>query len=658
MKFVFIVILLCCTTGIIAQKSVDKADEAFNASAYNLAIELYKQAYSKLNEAPELKARITFNVGYCYRRLNMSDHAELWLGKSVSLRYPNPLVNLYYADALMVNEKYDEATKQYEKYREQVKNDPRAENGIRSCALSKEWTKKPTPYKVVNNVFVNSDNSDYAPVFANEQGTEMVFTSSRAGTIGEKIHEGSGQPFSDLFTSSKNDKGEWSVPQMLDKTLNTEVEEGSPSFTGDFSFMYFTRCDFHARKKSYCKVYSAKRSGTAWENVNEVEFYDFEVDTFFIAHPSITHDQLKLYFVSDLPGGYGGFDIWYSDRAKSDEPWNKPVNAGSTINTKGNEMFPYIREDSILYFSSDGHYGMGGLDIFRVNKDVKGKPQIVNLMYPINSPADDYGIVFEKSLERGFFSSNRKGSKGRDDIWQFSLKALKFNVSGTVKGEGSDNPLAGVKVKLIGNDGSSLETETNALGFYTFKLKPSTNYIVMASQKEYLNTKGKLTTDGLEESKEFKLDLYMNSINIPIEIPNIMFDVGRWDLRPESVVSLEKLVDVLNDNPQVTVEIGSHTDYRPGGKISNQEISQNRAQSVVDFLIIKGIDGRRLSPKGYGDSKPKTVDRKNTYQYPFMKEGQLLNKSLIESLPPEQREMAHQVNRRAEFKVMTSDFAK
>ena len=653
-----LVIILLTPISVFSQKYVDKADEAFNASAYTKAIDLYKSAYSKLGEEPVLKARITFNIGFCYRKLDKMDHAELWFGKSAELHYPDPIVYLYWADAMRINEKFDDAIKQYKKYNSFVKNDERYENGIKSCSISKKWMEKPTRYKIVNNAYLNSENSDFSPAFSNDKNTEIIFSSSRQGTTGTLIHEGSGQPFSDLFKSSKNDKGEWSQPQLLENTINTEVEEGSPNLSSDFNLLYFTRCEFSTRKASYCKIFGTFKDGGSWSKPEHIKLLDNKKDTFMLAHPAISPDRLRLYFVSDMPGGQGGYDIWYCERATTDDVWNAPVNAGTVINTKGNEMFPYVRQDGTLYFSSDGHHGMGGLDIFRVNKDTKGKDQLVNLMYPINSTADDYGITFETGSERGFFSSNRKGSKGLDDIWQFSLPPLKFSVTGSIKSENNDKPIPGAKVKLIGNDGSSKEVISDAQGNYKLDLNPSTNYIVMSTIKGYLNGKGKITTDGLEENKDFKLDIYMTNIDIPVEVQNILYDVGRWDLRPESIVSLEKLVEILNDNPSITIELSSHTDYRLGGRVSNQDLSQNRAQAVVDFLIIKGIDGRRLVPKGYGDSKPKTVDKKTTNMYPFMKEGQVLDRTYIETLPADQREMAHQVNRRTEFKVLSSNFSK
>jgi len=656
--FVTILFLQILSFASFSQKIVAKANEAFDADEYFNAIPLYKNAYSKISEDEDLKAKIAFRIGYCYRRISKYEHADLWLGKATELRYSDPIVHLYYADALLANEKYDEAEKQYVKYKRLVPNDERIDAGLRSCRLAKQWTKHPTRYKLVNLAYVNSEFSDFCPVFGNEERTLLYFTSSRPGAQGDDIHGATGQSFADIFYSEIDEKGTWSTPIALERNINSKVEEGASCFNIDFSAFVFTRCDFSEKKESTCKIYVA-------ENIGDGRFSDpwqfktstLKKDTFLVAHPALSADGLRLYFVSNMDGGEGGYDIWYISRPDKDSEWDySPQNAGKEINTKGNEVFPAVRDDNTLFFSSDGHHGMGGLDIFRVNKDPKGNDQVVNLMYPMNSSADDFGITFYSNTEKGFLSSNRKGSVGYDDVYQFSLPPLKFSVKGTVFDEKTDKPLPGAKVKLIGNDGTSLEVAANSAGQYDFDLKPSTNYIIMASLKGYLNGKSKISTDGLEESKEFVADIYMTAVNIPVEIPNIMYDVGQWELRPESIVSLEKLVEILSDNPTITIELSSHTDYRTGA-ISNELLSQKRAEAVVDFLIVKGVSPKRLTAKGYGADSPKVIDKKYATIYTFFREGDVLTRSYIDALPAQYKEIAHQLNRRTEFRVLSTTFA-
>lgn len=657
MKYTILTILLSLgLTAAWGQKYVEIADEAFAASEYLKAINLYKSAYSKLSEDAVLKARIAFNTGYCYRRLGKPDHAELWLNKAVELHHQDPLLYLYYADALRQNSKFDDAVEQYEKYKKFVSSDERADKGIKSCQLAEKWTENPTPYKVVNVVYLNSENSDYAPVFADSLGLSLIFTSSREGAIGDRQHGATGQPFADLYTSRIDQTGRWSTPTALDFNVNTIHEEGAACFNADFSTLIFTRCSFSDRKESTCEVYVASRMEDSWDKPDHFKVSDFKKDTFLVAHPSLSADGLKLYFVSDMSSGFGGYDIWYVERPTRDEKWSTtPINAGATVNSKGNELYPYIRKDGTLFFASDGHHGMGGLDLFRINKDAKGQDQLLNLMYPINSPMDDFGIAFYPNEEKGFFSSNRPGTVGYDDIYQFSLPPLEFSTEGVVVDELTGALMPDVKLRLIGSDGTSVESTTDKNGKYRFDLRPSTNYIIIANKKGYLNGKGKLTTDGVEASQTFNSDIYMTTIDIPVEIPNVMYDVAKWELRPESIVSLEKLVDVLLDNPTITVEVSSHTDFRVG-RISNMDLSQKRAQAVVDFLIAKGIDRERLRAKGYGETRPKTVTKKLAFQYSFLPEGTVLTESYIKSLPADQQETAHQINRRTEFQVLSTNY--
>ena len=376
-------------------------------------------------------------------------------------------------------------------------------------------------------------------------------------------------------------------------------------------------------------------------------------------HPCISESGLTLFFASNRQGGYGGYDIWYCTRQSVNEKWGKPKNAGNIINTENDELFPYLRADSTLYFASNGHVGMGGLDIFRVNHDAKGKEYILNLMSPINSPSDDFGISFKDSLEEGFFSSNRPGGKGYDDIYHFSIVKLHYSIKGKVLNEMTNEPIPQATVGLIGSDGTSMEAVTDNEGNYTFQLNPQTNYVLLAMHKEFLNSKYKISTYGRKDDKDFEVNLYMTQMDAAIEVPNVLYDVNRWELRPESIVSLNKLLETLEDNPSITIELSSHTDYRVGTKMTNEELSQLRAQSVVDFLISKGIDKKRLTAKGYGASSPKHVDLKYADLYPFLKVGDVLTPEFIQNLSDKsQQEICHQINRRTEFRVTSTNYKK
>jgi peptidoglycan-associated lipoprotein len=378
-------------------------------------------------------------------------------------------------------------------------------------------------------------------------------------------------------------------------------------------------------------------------------------DSLIAAHPSITKDGLTLYFVSNLAGGFGNKDIWKVTRLRQGDAWSKPVNLGPDINTSGDELFPYIREDGTLYFSSDGLIGMGGLDIFKATPQPDGSWMVQNMKPPINSFADDFGIAFEDGNEKGIFSSTRKG-KGNDDLYTFELPPLRFNVTGLVKDEKAGTPITGSVVQLIASDGSNLQSETGTGGDFKFALKPGVDYIFLASKRGYLNGKEKETTKGQDKSRDFMVTILLTAIDRPVDLPNILYDFDKWDLRPESMVSLDKLVETLIDNPNVTIEIMSHTDTRNTDEY-NLILSQKRAQSVVDYLVSKGIELERLTAKGYGKSSTKVVDAGIVVQYPFLKTGIQLTEQFVNSLPnDEQKEIAHQINRRTEFKVLRTDY--
>jgi peptidoglycan-associated lipoprotein len=394
------------------------------------------------------------------------------------------------------------------------------------------------------------------------------------------------------------------------------------------------------------------RSGDKWSEPKNIGLLP---DSLVSAHPSLSKDGLALYFVSDLGGGYGKKDIWKVTRIRQGDAWSKPVNLGPDINTTGDELFPYLREDGTLYFSSDGLIGLGGLDIFKATQQPDGSWAVLNLKSPVNSFADDFGIAFEENNEKGIFSSTRKG-RGDDDLYTFELPPLRFNVTGLVKDEKTGTPIPSSVVQLIASDGSNLQAETGAVGDFKFALKPDVDYIFLASKRGYLNGKEKETTKGQDKSRDFMVTILLTGIDKPIELPNILYDFGKWDLRPESMVSLDKLVETLLDNPNVTIELMSHTDSRDTEE-SNNTLSQRRAQVVVQYLIDKGIESDRLLAKGYGESTPKVVDAIIAGDNSFLKIGSVLSEQFINTLPSEeQKEIAHQINRRTEFKVERTDY--
>jgi peptidoglycan-associated lipoprotein len=630
-------------------RRIEKAERALDAGEYYEAIDLYREAYSRVKDR-DLRTEITFIIAKCYMKLSDTRQSEAWFRRTLTRNYKNPEIHWYFGEALKMNEKYDEALEQFGIFKQLVPDDPRGDIGIRSCEMAMNWISNPVPWEIEEMTFFNSRQSDFSPAFANNDNSLVYFTSSR-DIEGNELHGATGQFFSNIFEVRRDRQGQWGAPAPV-SGVNSEFDEGTPSFNREFSVIYFTSCKAVRRRTNGCQIYYSERSGNQWSRPEVIELAP---DTLVAAHPAISPDELTLYFVSDMPGGFGGKDLWKVTRNSLSSTWSEPVNLGPEINTMGDEVFPYVRSDGTLYFSSNGHPGMGGLDIFRAVETSDGGWKTENLGYPLNSPSDDFGIVFQGREERGLFSSNR-GRGNIDNIYSFHLPPLAFNVGGRVLDADTKEIVTGSTVQIVGSDGTMLDMSTADHGRYRFFLKPNVEYVLIASKRGYLADKRTISTIGLEKSKDFIFDIDIKSHERPIELPNILYDFARWDLRRESMAALDGLVETLNNNPNITIELASHTDAR-GGEAHNLELSQKRAQSVVNYLIEKGIAPGRLVARGYGKSRPRTIDPALSERFEFLPEGTVLTEEFIGSLPgEEQREEAHQINRRTEFEVISTDY--
>lgn len=665
-------------------RKLTKADKFFEVREYFKALDLYKEAYKNETDKRQ-KAYITFQEAECYRHMNNSKKAEVKYKSCIQKKYSNPLAVLYYGDMLKKNEKYEMAVEQYKEYIKLVPDDERGKRGLESCSLAAKWRKNPTRYIIKNIKDINSREMEFTPAYSNAEYNQIYFTSTRKKDNFTKFNYVSGQNFTDIFSSDLDKKGEWSNPEPINDTIDSEFDDGSPSFSSNFRTLYFTRCRVKKNEQIGCQIYkSVRQGGEDWATTEVVQIAD---DSISVGHPSISEDGNTLYFVSRMQGGYGGNDIWMIQ--KKGGKWGKPVNLGPDINTKGNEVYPYIRKNGVLYFSSDYHLGMGGLDIFKATK--KGKKWTVeNMKYPINSYSDDFAIIFKGEKEEGMFTSTRKitelptdpptviKSRGGDDIYSFVLPPLIFSLEGQVKDQSTDKPVAGALIKLYGSDGTDLRIKTDKDGKFKYRLNPNTDYVYVISKKGYLNGKGKQTTTKYIYSKKIEKNIYLSQIEKPVEVPNILYDFGKWDLREESKAELDKLVETLNSNPNITIELGSHTD-RIGDEKANIELSQKRAQSVVDYLISKGINAERLTAKGYGESQPfivnarvaneTSLDLNDTLNDAFfdnleekinkIKENDKIaddkKKFEIEKIQKKIDE-ANQANRRTEFRVLSTKY--
>jgi len=560
---------------------------------------------------------------------------------------------LHYADCLRATQKYEDAIVWYQTYLGVNPEDQYAKNGLESCKIASEWIENPNRYLVTQVSELNSRSNDYAPVFVGGKDNEIIFTSTRENVTGKRKSNITGTHFSDLFTSKFGvQKQKWETPTLLEENelINTTSDEGAATLSERGDLMIFTRCRYDKTKDLGAELFMANQSRGEWSEPTLLEIVG---DSIIAAHPSLSSDGTKLYFVSDRMGGFGGKDIWVA--TEKGGSFDKPENLGPEINTPGDEMFPFIRENGDLYFSSNYHPGIGGLDIFKaVRKDEKSKWGIENMKAPVNSPGDDFGISFIKGeIEKGLFSSNRKGSRS-DDIYSFYLPPKLFNASGEIFSKKTNQKIDGAMIRIIGTDGTNLKMRADG-GRFQFKLKPETEYVFAAYKDGYLNDKGRISTIGLENSKDFRFEFKLSPTDEPIKVNNINYATGSYQITEESKLALDSVVQLLVLNPTITIELMAHTDHI-GSDQFNSELSQKRAQSVVDYLISRRINASRLVAKGYGETWPKVVTREIAKQYDFLKRDDELTEAFILKLTPEQQEIAKALNRRTEFRVLSNDF--
>lgn len=665
MKIKILIVTLLFSVAVLPalaqNRALRAADDAFNNMQYNVAVTKYKKALSKAKAKPD-KEKISFQIAECYRIMNNTKKAEPAYKRIVKTKYAesNPLVFLYLAQMMKSNEKYKDAIVYFDKYTEMAPDDPRGPNGSLSCTLAQEWIDNPTKYKIAVEKVLNSKESDFSVSYADKLYNTIVFTSTRDAATGKDTDNWTAQNFSDLFISKLDPKGQWSTPVQLEtgNVVNTEANEGNPAINSKFNQMYFTRCSNDKGTLQGCKIMVSKRAGRNWGEPKALELGGDSTTVF--GNPAISPDELTLFFTSDLPNGYGGRDIWFATRKSSSDNFGKAVNLGSVINTPGDEMFPFMRNDTSLYFASNGHPGMGGLDIFRSTFTNGAWTKPVNLQVPINSPGDDFAMIFNPEEDKGFFSSNRKGGRGSDDLYSFVNPPVIFTLSGVVKDDKTLQFIQGAVVKMTGSNGTSVESRTDAQGRYSFnkaQVKANTTYELICLKDNYFNKKAKETTVGLETSKDFTIDFRLEPIpDKPVVLPDILYDLAKWDLKPQYQDSLQGLIKTLDENETIIIELASHTDSR-GSDESNDILSQKRAESVVNYLIDRGIDPDRLVAKGYGERVPRRLAKDVVKDGFSFASGTLLSQGFIDSLATKPaQEAAYALNRRSEFRIISKDF--
>lgn len=634
-------------------QQLKKADKKYALGEYYAAAPLYKRIIPQIPaKDKEARAEVLLKMGNCYLKINDNIRAESAYAAAIRYKMKNQDLYLNYAEVLRKNEKYNEARTYYSKYLFKDSTNVWAKNALASCNNVKKWMKLPSEYSVKKEITLNDRKSDFCPVVGDEDGSLLYFTSSRKNSLtGTKNSKITGIKNNDIFSVKKDLKGKWEAAVALPIEINTANDEGVCSISSDGRIMYFTQCRYVAGFTLGAEIYSTERSGGEWTMPKKVNLVMDSSIT--VAHPAIAPDDSYLYFVSDMPGGFGGKDIWRAAKI-SDVEWGEPVNLGDKINTPGDEMFPAFKADGTLYFSSNGHYGFGGLDIYKATltktKDKRDAWKVENMLSPINSSGDDFGITFIGRSDKGYFSTNRKEPKGWDKIYSFDVPLIEFVMQGKVldsKGE----PVSDAVVRIVGNNGVNTKIRVKKDGSYKYKLEKDVQYIMQASARGFLNEKANLSTIGQRKNKAFDIDFTLPEAGKPVTVDNIFYEFGKYTLTQSSEEALGGLVKMLTDNPNITIEIGAHTDM-VGSEAANLLLSEKRAQSVVDYLIKSGIESARLTPKGYGETKPVTVDKALVSEYPFLNEGDLLDEEFLLKLSEKDREIANKINRRTEFMVM------
>ncbi|TXK37796.1 OmpA family protein [Pontibacter qinzhouensis] len=645
--YIFIALTLCLATN--AQAQLRKADRLYSNYEFALALEQYEQAIAK--RTPDLQT--AQRIADSYRLTRRSQEAETWYAKVVNMqgRHPQNLYN--YAEALRSNGKHEEAKKHYMAWGEELPEmAPMAQQKIQACDKAAEWMSKLPVAEVKAVPELNAAAfSDFSPI---SFGQGIIFSSDRAAGNQTKTFGWTGRPYLKLFKAEKNAAGSYGAPTALTTEINSSYHNAAATAAEAGQELYFTRTHLIKNKAygnpdptswveknqqvpeyvSRLEIFKAQKQGDSWTNVQPFAYN--KIEEYSVGHPALSPDGNVLYFVSDMPGGQGATDIYYTVR-QQDGSWGKPVNAGSTINTAGNESFPYVDKNGKLFFASDGHVGLGGLDIFAADGPHNAWTSVKNLGYPINSSKNDYGIMFDSVNVSGLLSSNRDAANGTDDIYQFNMlqEAVILAIRTLERKQNQQKrtveaPLPQARVKVTQQqltDSTVFVTDVN--GKYFLESRKGNTYTFEGKKDGFLNQSVEIEVPvTARDTVEVTLLFDKSTAGIAIVLEKIYYDLDKWAIRPDAARELDKLVKVLKANPAIKIEMSSHTDSREGFAY-NQLLSERRAQAAVDYLISKGIGKERLTAKGYGKTR-------------------LVN-GCIDGVPCSEQE--HQLNRRTEFKI-------
>ena len=648
-------LLVGCATLMLMSCGVDrnikKGDKHLSLGEYYDAATQFKTAYQRTSPKDRRqRGELSLKMADCYSRIASSQRAIAAYRNAIRYKQDNGETHKSLADNLMKEGSYTEAVKEYQIALDSMPNNQLIAQALQAASLAAGMKERGSKYIVKRMDVFNSRRQDYSPMLFGDKYDQLYFTSTRNEAKGDELSGITGAKAGDIFLSEKDDKGKWSAPRAIESALNTEADEGTPAFSVDGREMYITQCLTDPSNPRYAQIAVSNRSDAAWGKATKLEISRDTLSSF--AHPAVSPDGNWLYFTSDMPGGKGGLDIW---RVRLTGGTTGGVeNLGEPINTSGDEEFPTFRPNGDLYFSSNGHGGLGGLDIFIAKVGNDHHYHLEHPGYPLNSQGDDFGMTFEGIHNRGFFSSNRNDGRGWDHIYSFELPEIIQTVKGWVyEMDGYELPAA--QVFMVGDDGTNKKLAVKGDGSFEQEVHPGVNYIFLATCNGHLNHKEEIKVGNTETSKVHTLQFPLAGINVPVLIDNIFYDFDKATLRPESETALNTLVNLLKENQNVTIELSAHTDYL-GSDAYNKRLSQRRADAVVAYLTAHGIARDRLTPVGYGKERPKKIRKKLTEKYTWLKENDVLTEAFIKKLDKEKQEIANQLNRRTEFTVLRTTY--
>ncbi len=658
LKTILVLVMISCfVSGYGQMSSITRGNKLFEKKQYIPAIEDYTKALNNSDLDKNSRNEVTNKIADCYRLVNNPKKAIIYYQKIIRNKYSekNPEVLLNYATVLNMLGNYPTALPLFNQYLKINPENQLALSGKATCELGMSDKSSNRKWVIGNVKEFNTSYDDFSATYGDSKFSTVIFSSNRKGTVGKESDNWTNGYFSDLFIASKTKSGNWGNIQLLDDNdkINTAANEGTAVFDNNYKTLYFSRCEKMNKDKMYCQILQSEKAGKSWT----IPIVTFSDDSGNVGHPAISSNGLEMIFSSNRAGGYGGKDLWKVTRTSEQEPFANPVNLGSAVNTAGDELFPSLHNDTILYFASNGMVGFGGLDIYSVDINKEGGfSKVEHLPRPINSPDDDFAMNFEPNAVKGFFNSRRPGGKGGDDIYSFQRIETKISIKGLVTENISKQPMGNLTFRYTDGSKDTLNLTTDATGSFLIapgKVKQQSLYTMMFSKDDYFAKNEQVLVGSPQNDTTYMLNLTMERIpDKPIVLPDIYFEVGKWDLQTQYQDSLMVLVDILKDNPKLVVELASHTDSRASDEY-NDDLSQKRAETVVNFIMEEGIQRERLVPKGYGERKPRIITniiKKDGYTFPA---GTVLNEEYILSINDlKKREAAYLLNRRTEFSVI------